>query len=374
MRDFGGMISFLAESEEEAVELVARTKLFKLAESLGGVESLIEHPARMTHASTADAPFAAPTNLIRLSVGIESADDLIADLEAALVRSRRRHAPERRIACPTDPDRPPPPGAERVIGLVPRSRRRTARRSSTAARPLASTRSRPGLARARARARATSGTCCSRTSISTTPAPRACSSASTRSSRSTSPRSARRTSSTRRGSRSARDASTATRSTRCGASSRPCPRRTCTSSATASLGLDCFPTPGHASHHVCYLDGDGTLYAGDAAGVRIQPDRACSRRRRRPSSTSTRGSATLDEIERRAPERLALIHFGVADDVARAPRASCAAAARVGRAVARRPDAGRVRRAAREPTSATPATRTSTRTSGRCRSGSRTPG
>jgi cystathionine beta-lyase/cystathionine gamma-synthase len=87
MRDFGGMISFLAESEEEAVGLVARTKIFQLAESLGGVESLIEHPARMTHASTADAPFAAPRNLVRLSVGIESAEDLIADLETALVRS-----------------------------------------------------------------------------------------------------------------------------------------------------------------------------------------------------------------------------------------------------------------------------------------------
>jgi cystathionine gamma-synthase len=87
MRDFGGMVSFLADSEEEAVALVARTKVFQLAESLGGVESLIEHPARMTHASTADAPFAAPRNLVRLSVGIESADDLIADLETALVRS-----------------------------------------------------------------------------------------------------------------------------------------------------------------------------------------------------------------------------------------------------------------------------------------------
>jgi cystathionine gamma-synthase len=87
MKDFGGMISFLAASEEEAVEVVARTKIWTLAESLGGVESLIEHPARMTHASTADAPFAAPKNLIRLSVGIESVDDLIADLEAALVRS-----------------------------------------------------------------------------------------------------------------------------------------------------------------------------------------------------------------------------------------------------------------------------------------------
>jgi len=87
MTDFGGMISFLAGSEEAAVELVARTKVWTLAESLGGVESLIEHPAQMTHASTADSPFAAPRSLIRLSVGIESADDLIADLEAALVRS-----------------------------------------------------------------------------------------------------------------------------------------------------------------------------------------------------------------------------------------------------------------------------------------------
>jgi cystathionine beta-lyase/cystathionine gamma-synthase len=87
MSDFGGMISFLVESEEEAVELVARTNIFQLAESLGGVESLIEHPARMTHASTADAPFAAPKNLVRLSVGIESASDLIDDLAQALVRS-----------------------------------------------------------------------------------------------------------------------------------------------------------------------------------------------------------------------------------------------------------------------------------------------
>jgi cystathionine gamma-synthase len=87
MSDFGGMISFLVGSEEEAVELVGRTSIWTLAESLGGVESLIEHPAQMTHASTADGPFAAPRNLIRLSVGIESVDDLIADLETALVRS-----------------------------------------------------------------------------------------------------------------------------------------------------------------------------------------------------------------------------------------------------------------------------------------------
>jgi cystathionine gamma-synthase len=84
MRGFGGMVSFLLESEELAVEVVARTRIWKLAESLGGVESLIEQPARMTHASTADAPFAVPGSLVRLSVGIESADDLIADLEQAL--------------------------------------------------------------------------------------------------------------------------------------------------------------------------------------------------------------------------------------------------------------------------------------------------
>jgi cystathionine gamma-synthase len=84
MRDFGGMISFLVGTAEEANELVARTKVWILAESLGGVESLIEVPVAMTHASTADAPFAVPGNLIRLSVGIESAADLVADLEQAL--------------------------------------------------------------------------------------------------------------------------------------------------------------------------------------------------------------------------------------------------------------------------------------------------
>ncbi len=87
MSGYGGMVSFLAASAEEAVALVARTAIWKLAESLGGVESLIEVPAAMTHASTADAPFATPPNLVRLSVGIESAADLVADLEAALVRT-----------------------------------------------------------------------------------------------------------------------------------------------------------------------------------------------------------------------------------------------------------------------------------------------
>ena len=90
MRDFGGVVSFLAVSEEDAIALVARTKVWKLAESLGGVESMIEVPARMTHASTADAPFAPPKNLVRLSVWIESVDDLLADLEQALVPAAAR--------------------------------------------------------------------------------------------------------------------------------------------------------------------------------------------------------------------------------------------------------------------------------------------
>ncbi|QQQ77144.1 cystathionine gamma-synthase [Saccharothrix sp. 6-C] len=85
MRRFGGMISFsVAGGEEAALRVCARTKLFTLAESLGGVESLIEHPGRMTHASTAGSLLEVPADLIRLSVGIESADDLIADLLAAL--------------------------------------------------------------------------------------------------------------------------------------------------------------------------------------------------------------------------------------------------------------------------------------------------
>jgi cystathionine gamma-synthase len=90
MSGFGGIVSFLAPTAEEAAALVARTQIWKLAESLGGVESLIEVPSAMTHASTADSSFAAPPNLVRLSVGIESVDDLVADLEAALVRSAAR--------------------------------------------------------------------------------------------------------------------------------------------------------------------------------------------------------------------------------------------------------------------------------------------
>ena len=85
MRDFGGMVSFrVAGGEQEAVDLCGRTELFTLGESLGGVESLIEHPARMTHASVAGSPLEVPSDLVRLSVGIESVDDLLADLDQAL--------------------------------------------------------------------------------------------------------------------------------------------------------------------------------------------------------------------------------------------------------------------------------------------------
>ncbi len=85
MRGFGGMVSFRARGgPSEAVEICGRTRLFTLGESLGGVESLIEHPARMTHASVAGSELEVPADLVRLSVGIESADDLIDDLDAAL--------------------------------------------------------------------------------------------------------------------------------------------------------------------------------------------------------------------------------------------------------------------------------------------------
>jgi cystathionine beta-lyase/cystathionine gamma-synthase len=84
MSGFGGMISMILESPEAARRMVSRTKLFALAESLGGVESLIEHPYSMTHASTATSPIAVPPALVRLSVGIEHVDDLIADLRQAL--------------------------------------------------------------------------------------------------------------------------------------------------------------------------------------------------------------------------------------------------------------------------------------------------
>ena len=85
MRGFGGMVAFRVRGgEEEAVAVCGRTRVFTLGESLGGVESLIEHPARMTHASATGSPLEVPGDLVRLSVGIETADDLLEDLRQAL--------------------------------------------------------------------------------------------------------------------------------------------------------------------------------------------------------------------------------------------------------------------------------------------------
>ena len=85
MRNFGGMVSFRMDAgEAAAVDVCNRARLFTLAESLGGVESLIEHPGRMTHVSVVGSPLEVPADLVRLSVGIENVDDLLADLEQAL--------------------------------------------------------------------------------------------------------------------------------------------------------------------------------------------------------------------------------------------------------------------------------------------------
>ena len=84
MSAFGGIVSFDAASAEEAIAIAERTELFFLAESLGGVESLIEVPGPMTHASVAGSPCEVPAQLVRLSVGLEHVDDLIADLDRAL--------------------------------------------------------------------------------------------------------------------------------------------------------------------------------------------------------------------------------------------------------------------------------------------------
>ncbi|WP_039933556.1 cystathionine gamma-synthase [Streptomyces viridochromogenes] len=87
MKAFGGMVSFRVEGgEQAAVEVCNRAKVFTLGESLGGVESLIEHPGRMTHASVAGSALEVPADLVRLSVGIENADDLLEDLQQALGR------------------------------------------------------------------------------------------------------------------------------------------------------------------------------------------------------------------------------------------------------------------------------------------------
>ena len=84
MRGFGGMVSFRARSPEDASRIARATRLFILAESLGGTESLIEVPGPMTHASVTGSPLEVPDDLVRLSVGIEHPDDLLADLDQAI--------------------------------------------------------------------------------------------------------------------------------------------------------------------------------------------------------------------------------------------------------------------------------------------------
>jgi glyoxylase-like metal-dependent hydrolase (beta-lactamase superfamily II) len=83
------------------------------------------------------------------------------------------------------------------------------------------------------------------------------------------------------------------------------------------VGLECFASPGHASHHVCFTHEDGTLYAGDAAGVRIAPSRLVLPPTPPPDVDVQAWSATIDDLDRRAPQRLALVHYGVFDDVRR---------------------------------------------------------
>jgi len=94
----------------------------------------------------------------------------------------------------------------------------------------------------------------------------------------------------------------------------PVPPENLHETADRVLGLECFPSPGHASHHVCYLDAETTLWAGDAAGVRVQPSRFVLPPTPPPEFDLATWDRTLDEIEARDPARLALIHFGVADD------------------------------------------------------------
>jgi glyoxylase-like metal-dependent hydrolase (beta-lactamase superfamily II) len=96
----------------------------------------------------------------------------------------------------------------------------------------------------------------------------------------------------------------------------PVPEANVRVAESRAAGLEVFAAPGHASHHVCYFDGT-TLYAGDAAGVRIQPGRTVLPPTPPPDVDVEAWYRTLDQIERRAPERLALIHFGVANDVSR---------------------------------------------------------
>jgi glyoxylase-like metal-dependent hydrolase (beta-lactamase superfamily II) len=94
----------------------------------------------------------------------------------------------------------------------------------------------------------------------------------------------------------------------------PVPERNVEVVGSEVVGLECFPSPGHARHHVCYVDAERTVYAGDAAGVRIQPGRFVMPPTPPPEVDLEAWAVTLDEIQARSPERLAIVHFGVADD------------------------------------------------------------
>ena len=305
MADFGGMVSFLAASAEEAAALVARTQIWKLAESLGGVESLIEVPAQMTHASTADAPFAAPREP-RPPLG----RDRVGRRPGRRPRDRARPLCRARLAPCTQP-----------IDLHHQSRAR--HRRATWSRPTTDLRSHD---------------CGPATCIAALKAGLA--------ERGLELTDVRHLLLSHIHLDHAGAAGTLVREhpglqvhvseigaphvvdpSRLEASARrlyadfddlwgelaPVPEENVHVVGDRVLGLECFPSPGHASHHVCYLHDDGTLYAGDAAGVRIVPAPHVLPVSPPPDVDVEGWFRTFEEIERRGPERLALIHFGVAD-------------------------------------------------------------
>ncbi len=310
MRDFGGMVSFLVSSEEEAMAIAARTKLFQLAESLGGVESLIEHPARMTHAATAEAPFAAPRNLLRLSVGIEAIEDLLADLEAALVASPTAD----RCVGVREPIDLRYRGFERAVGVyVVETLDGPALFDCGPSSTLP--RLREGL-----RARGLELTDIRHLLLSHIHLDHAGAAGSIVAEHPT-----LRVWVSEVGARHLVDPSRLEASARRLYGERfdelfgelaAVPEGNISLAAGDVLGWEAFPAPGHASHHVCYLR-EGTLLAGDACGVRRQPERDVLPVSPPPDIDVELWQATIDEIERRGPERLALTHFGVATDVTR---------------------------------------------------------
>ena len=315
MRDFGGMISFLAESEETAVELVGRTKIFKLAESLGGVESLIEHPARMTHASTADAPFAAPRNL-----------------DPPLGRDRVGRRPDRRPGGRSRPRRRSRQvtdcylaAAEQPIDLFHLGAARTVGAylldtseglslfdcGPTSCLPAL----KAGLAERGHELGDVKQLLLSHIHLDHAGAAGVLVREHPELTVWVSEIGAPHLVDPSRLERSARRLYGDTFDELWGELA-PVPEENVRIASNRAAGLEVFPAPGHASHHVCYFDGT-TLYAGDAAGVRIQPSRSVLPPTPPPDVDIEGWYRTFEEIERRAPEQLALIHFGLANDVSR---------------------------------------------------------